>query len=118
MASVGFEHVEKVYAGGVAALVDLCLAVSDGELLAVVGPSGCGKSTLLRVLAGLEAPTRGTLRIGGDPWESPEMFADIVGRYRAAGVDEFLMEAPHEEQFDVLERVAVDLLPKLRASES
>jgi len=41
--------------------------VSDGELLAVVGPSGCGKSTLLRVLAGLEAPTRGTLRIAGEP---------------------------------------------------
>jgi ABC-type sugar transport system ATPase subunit len=65
MASVDFEHVEKRYAGETAALVDLCLSVDDGELLAVVGPSGCGKSTLLRLLAGLEAPTQGTLRIGG-----------------------------------------------------
>jgi len=40
--------------------------VPDGELLAVVGPSGCGKSTLLRLLAGLEEPTRGALRIGGE----------------------------------------------------
>ena len=66
MASVDFEHVEKRYAEGIPALVDLCLSVADGELLAVVGPSGCGKSTLLRLLAGLEAPTRGTLRIGGE----------------------------------------------------
>jgi ABC-type sugar transport system ATPase subunit len=81
MASVEFEHVEKVYgrrargeagprraaAEPIAALRDLCLSVADGELLAVVGPSGCGKSTLLRLLAGLETPTRGTIRIGGAP---------------------------------------------------
>jgi ABC-type sugar transport system ATPase subunit len=65
LASVAFEHVDKLYPGGVAAVSDLCLDVADGELLAIVGPSGCGKSTLLRLLAGLEEPTRGTLRIGG-----------------------------------------------------
>jgi ABC-type sugar transport system ATPase subunit len=66
MASVDFEHVAKVYEGGVAAVSDLCLAIADGELLAVVGPSGCGKSTLLRLLAGLEAPSEGRLRIAGE----------------------------------------------------
>ena len=66
MASVDFEQVEKRYAEETTALVDLCLSVADGELLAVVGPSGCGKSTLLRLLAGLEAPTRGTIRISGE----------------------------------------------------
>ena len=66
MASVDFEHVEKRYAEGTTALADLCLSVADGELLAVVGPSGCGKSTLLRLRAGLEEPTRGTLRIAGE----------------------------------------------------
>jgi ABC-type sugar transport system ATPase subunit len=64
MASVSFEHVDKIYPGEVVALDDLTLEVADGELLALVGPSGCGKSTALRILAGLEAPTRGTVRIG------------------------------------------------------
>jgi ABC-type sugar transport system ATPase subunit len=65
MASVAFEHVDKVYPGPVAALSDFSLALADGELVALVGPSGCGKSTVLRLLAGLEAPTRGTISIGG-----------------------------------------------------
>ena len=52
--------------------------------------------------------------LGLDPWSSPEAFLDVVGRYREAGISEFLMEAPHEEQFDVLERIAADVLPRLR----
>ncbi len=65
MSSVTFEGVEKIYPGGTVALSDFSLEVADGELVALVGPSGCGKSTVLRLLAGLETPTRGTLRIGG-----------------------------------------------------
>jgi ABC-type sugar transport system ATPase subunit len=65
VAEVAFESVEKRYPGGAVGLADLSLAVGDGELLVVVGPSGCGKSTLLRLLAGLEAPSAGTIRIGG-----------------------------------------------------
>lgn len=57
-----------------------------------------------------------TLKLGADPWESPDAFAEIVGRYREAGIEEFLMEAPHEEQFGTMERIAGDLLPRLRAS--
>jgi ABC-type sugar transport system ATPase subunit len=65
MASVVFEGVTKVYPGGSVALSDFSLEVADGELVALVGPSGCGKSTVLRLLAGLETPTRGAIRIGG-----------------------------------------------------
>jgi len=65
MASVAFEGVEKVYPGGTVALSDFSLELADGELVALVGPSGCGKSTVLRLLAGLETPTRGTIRIDG-----------------------------------------------------
>ena len=64
MARVEFEHVDKVYPGGTRAITDCTLRVDDGELVVLVGPSGCGKSTLLRLLAGLEAVTRGTIRIG------------------------------------------------------
>ena len=64
MASVAFEHVDKVYPGGTRALVDLNLAIADAELVVLVGPSGCGKSTALRLIAGLEEPSGGTLRIG------------------------------------------------------
>ena len=45
----------------------LNLNVKGGEALAIVGPSGCGKTTLLRVLAGLEQPDRGEVRIDGAP---------------------------------------------------
>jgi multiple sugar transport system ATP-binding protein len=65
MANVEFEGVEKVYEGGTRALESFDLTVEDGERMVVVGPSGCGKSTVLRLLAGLEEPTRGTLKIGG-----------------------------------------------------
>lgn len=44
---------------------DLSLQVDEGEVLGVIGPSGCGKTTLLRMLAGLERPSQGHIRVGG-----------------------------------------------------
>jgi NitT/TauT family transport system permease protein len=55
--------VRKRYGDGTLALDGIDLAVSAGELVAVVGPSGCGKSTLLRLVAGLEQPTAGTVQV-------------------------------------------------------
>jgi alkanesulfonate monooxygenase SsuD/methylene tetrahydromethanopterin reductase-like flavin-dependent oxidoreductase (luciferase family) len=59
-----------------------------------------------------------TIPMGVDPWSSPEAFVDVVGRYREAGMSEFLMEAPHEEQFAMMERIASDVLPGMRTRNS
>ncbi len=65
MAELQLDGVCRVYPSGVRAVDDASLSVSDCELLALVGPSGCGKTTLLRLVAGLEAMTAGSVRIGG-----------------------------------------------------
>src|SRR5438552_18739083 len=64
MPDVVLENVTKVFPGGVVAVNELRLHVRHGELLVLVGPSGCGKTTTLRLIAGLEDPTAGTVRIG------------------------------------------------------
>jgi ABC-type sugar transport system ATPase subunit len=64
VADVVLEQVGKTYDSGIAELRDVSLRVEDCELHAVVGPSGSGKTTLLRMIAGLETPTRGNVRIG------------------------------------------------------
>jgi NitT/TauT family transport system ATP-binding protein/sulfonate transport system ATP-binding protein len=51
----------------VTALAGVTLAVEAGEMVSLIGPSGCGKSTLLRLIAGLDTPTAGELRVGGQP---------------------------------------------------
>ena len=63
------DHVAKTFVtrGGeqVVAMSDVSLEVRRNEFVCLVGPSGCGKSTLLRLVAGLVAPTEGTVSIGG-----------------------------------------------------
>ncbi|MFZ5963683.1 ABC transporter ATP-binding protein [Thalassococcus sp. BH17M4-6] len=64
MAEVRLENVTKSF-GSLTVIPDLSLNVPDKSFTVLVGPSGCGKSTLLRLIAGLERPTSGTVRIGG-----------------------------------------------------
>jgi NitT/TauT family transport system ATP-binding protein len=49
------------------ALRDVTLTVDPGQFCAVVGPSGCGKSTTLTMVAGLDKPSAGSVRVGGQP---------------------------------------------------
>jgi putrescine transport system ATP-binding protein len=51
---------------GFVAVDDVSFDIRQGEIFALLGASGCGKSTLLRVLAGFEAPTRGTVLLDGE----------------------------------------------------
>ncbi|MFE7443313.1 ABC transporter ATP-binding protein [Streptomyces chartreusis] len=59
--------VRYAYDRGGEVLSDVALTVRPGERLAVVGPSGAGKTTLSRLLAGVDAPTAGSVTVGGVP---------------------------------------------------
>ena len=63
MASVSIAHVSKRF-GTFEAVSDLNLSVRDGEFMSLLGPSGCGKTTTLNMIAGLEKPDTGAIRIG------------------------------------------------------
>jgi multiple sugar transport system ATP-binding protein len=62
---IALAGVHKTYPGGHPAVRGVDLEVGQGELVVLVGPSGCGKSTLLRLIAGLESPSAGEIRVAG-----------------------------------------------------
>ncbi|HEX3833942.1 MAG TPA: sn-glycerol-3-phosphate ABC transporter ATP-binding protein UgpC [Solirubrobacteraceae bacterium] len=64
MPRVCLEQVSKSFTGGTVAVDELSLEIADGEFMILVGSSGCGKTTALRMVAGLEKPTSGAIRIG------------------------------------------------------
>jgi len=63
---VRLKGVGKEFAEDGLVLDGIDLAVAAGEFVSLVGPSGCGKTSLLRLVAGLEAPTRGEIRRSGE----------------------------------------------------
>jgi cell division transport system ATP-binding protein len=66
MAMIEFRHVSKRYAGDVLALSDVTLSIAKGELVFLAGPSGAGKSTLLKMIAAIERPSSGTIKVNGE----------------------------------------------------
>ncbi len=62
MPKIVLENINKVF-GKTAAVKNFSLVIEDGDFVTLLGPSGCGKTTTLRMIAGLETPTEGTIRI-------------------------------------------------------
>ncbi|MEM1346752.1 MAG: ATP-binding cassette domain-containing protein, partial [Pseudomonadota bacterium] len=68
-ASIEIEGLSRVFGTGaqaVRALDAVSLTIRANEFFTLLGPSGCGKTTLLRLIAGFEAPSRGTIRLDGE----------------------------------------------------
>jgi len=63
MASLDLINIHKSF-GATQVLHDISIGMADGEFLVLVGPSGCGKSTLMNIIAGLEEPSGGLVRLG------------------------------------------------------
>ena len=65
-AAVSLHGITKRFGDEVVAVDDVDLEIRDGEFFSLLGPSGCGKTTSLRMIAGLEFPTEGSIRIFGE----------------------------------------------------
>ncbi|MBO8163238.1 MAG: ABC transporter ATP-binding protein [Brevibacillus sp.] len=77
------------------------LTVRAGEFLSLIGPSGCGKSTILNIIAGLEQPSEGSVRVNGKPINGPGIDRIVV--FQEAGLFPWL---------SVLDNVTYGLLLK------
>ncbi len=89
-------------------LESVSFSMNAGENLAIVGPSGSGKSTLLQILGTLDAPTSGTVRIGGqDPYQLNE---NQQARFRNERIGFIFQDHHLLPQWNVLENT---LLPAL-----
>ncbi|MGV2104590.1 ABC transporter ATP-binding protein [Agrobacterium vitis] len=79
--AIRFDRLGQVFStrsGQTEALHDVSFEVARHEFLAILGPSGCGKSTLLRMIAGLLAPSSGSLQVFGHPVTEPRDDIGIV----------------------------------------
>ncbi|MCL2100295.1 MAG: sulfate ABC transporter ATP-binding protein [Fibromonadales bacterium] len=63
--SIEIENIHKKF-GNFVALDDISINIPKGEITALLGPSGCGKTTLLRIIAGLETPDSGVIKLFGE----------------------------------------------------
>ncbi|MBW1916903.1 MAG: ABC transporter ATP-binding protein [Deltaproteobacteria bacterium] len=85
---VEIRHLYKSYRRGsqtIPVLNDVCLSIPEGEFLALMGPSGSGKTTLLNLIAGIDHPDEGILRVNGIDIHSLSESALAVWRSRHVG---------------------------------
>jgi iron(III) transport system ATP-binding protein len=91
----------RIQYGPVVAVHDVSFAVQPGEQLTLLGPSGCGKTTTLRAIAGLERPSGGTIRIGGQVMYSGAQRIDVPAEKRGLSmVFQSYAIWPHMTVFD------------------
>ena len=95
--AVRLSGVSKRFGAGPVVLDDISLTVAQGEFLCLIGASGCGKSTLLDLVAGLLAPTAGTVEVPGGraalmfqeaallPWLTASQNVELALRLRGLG---------------------------------
>lgn len=79
--AVRLRHLTKTFDGRdgpITALESFSCDIAEGEFAVILGPSGCGKSTAVRVIAGLEAPTSGTVLVSGAPITQPGKTCSMV----------------------------------------
>jgi len=79
------ENLTKVF-GSVVAVDNVTFSINEKEFLILLGPSGCGKTTILRMIAGLEIPTEGEIRLNGRVVFSSEKGVFIPARERDVGL--------------------------------
>ncbi len=72
--------------GPVTALSDVSLTIARGDFVSFIGPSGCGKTTFLRVVAGLEAPTGGSIAVNGVSPEAARLARAYGYVFQSAGL--------------------------------
>ena len=75
------DNVTKFYAAQqkqLHALHEVSFDIDHGEFVSIVGPSGCGKSTLLKIIAGLDSPSSGEVRVRGNPVHGPHSKISMV----------------------------------------
>ncbi|MGL5826706.1 MAG: ABC transporter ATP-binding protein [Nocardioides sp.] len=98
--------------GTVAALTDITLTVSSGEIVGMVGPNGSGKTSLLRILAGISRPSTGTVLLDGNP------LSGIPDRVRARALAYVGQDEHSEMPFTARETLLIGRSPRHRAWES
>ncbi len=84
---VSVREVSKSYRRGnqsITVLIDITLDIEEGELLALMGPSGSGKSTLLNLIAGIDRPDAGSVRVAGI--EITTLSESELARWRAGNI--------------------------------
>ena len=116
MNSLLLNKVWKIYAGDIVAVREASFEAREGEFLALLGPSGCGKSSIMRMIAGLEAISKGQIRFDNDiindwtpaqrnvalAFESYALYSPLTVRENL----EFPLRSRHVNPADIKKRVA------------